>query len=490
MNSHILASENSFSFRLALAKSRTTSIALRTVGNAVTILLSELATLAVMLVVAGLLRQWFLGESRMFLGGAWVVLPLYVGGAALANLIPGYGLGAVEQVRRLFWTLLAVFGLAIVGIWLAGPNLDASNDSSRLTVGLAGLLSIVAVPLARTFVKAVLVRNDVWGIPTVVYGAGRAGSQVVRQLQEERGMGYRPIAVFDDDRERWGDFLDTVPIVGGTDRVTTDAAIAFLAMPEKSSERQIELLEGPLTCYSTVVVIPDLFDAPSLWVKPRDLVGVLGLEITSNLTRPLPQLLKRLLDLLVAVSTSPFWVPLVLLLAGLSWLEDRSNPFFHQERVGRDGSLFYTWKLRTMVHNADAVLERALQTDPCLRAEWDASFKLENDPRITRLGRFLRRTSLDELPQLINVLNGDMSLVGPRPLPQYHQAELSDRVRELRERVRPGITGLWQVSGRSDAGTIGMERWDPYYVRNWSLWLDFVILVRTAKVVLHGSGAY
>jgi lipopolysaccharide/colanic/teichoic acid biosynthesis glycosyltransferase len=143
-----------------------------------------------------------------------------------------------------------------------------------------------------------------------------------------------------------------------------------------------------------------------------------------------------------------------------------------------------------MVPDADAALARALASDPVLRAEWNAHFKLERDPRITRVGAFLRKTSLDELPQLLNVLRGEMSLVGPRPLPRYHHDELEGRVAALRESVRPGITGLWQVSGRSDTGTLGMERWDPYYVRNWSLWLDLVILVRTVRVVLQRSGAY
>ncbi len=490
MNTHILASQQPFSVRLRLAKTRTATFAQRTAANAAALLATEVAVLGIALLLAGVIRQVALGEASMVLGGAWVVIPLYVGGAALARLIPGYGLGAVEQLRRLCWTLLAVFGLTIVGIWLSGPEAAGGHTSSRLTVGLAGAISLVGVPLARTMVKALLVRLNVWGVPAVVYGAGRTGALIIRQLQEERGMGFVPIAVFDDERDRWGEFLDTVPIVGGTDRVTTEAAVAFLAMPGATSARQIDLLEGPLTCYGTVIVIPDLFDAPSLWVKPRDLVGVLGLEITSNLTRPLPQILKRLMDLCAAVLTAPVWVPLVLIFAGLAWIEDRQNPFFRQERVGKDGQLFHTWKLRTMVHNADAALESALQMDPELRAEWDAHFKLERDPRITRIGRLLRKTSLDELPQIINVLLGEMSLVGPRPLPQYHQSELDERACELRERVRPGITGLWQVSGRSDAGTVGMERWDPYYVRNWSLWLDFVILVRTARVVLHGSGAY
>ena len=178
------------------------------------------------------------------------------------------------------------------------------------------------------------------------------------------------------------------------------------------------------------------------------------------------------------------------LAAAAVWLGDRRSPVYFQERIREGGRPFRTNKLRTMVPDAEAVLARALDADPALRDEWDTTFKLARDPRITRVGALLRRASLDELPQLFDVLRGTMSLVGPRPLPRYHHEDLPERVRDLRERVRPGITGLWQVSGRSDAGNVGMERWDPYYVRNWSLWLDAVILVRTVQVVFRGSGAY
>ena len=143
-----------------------------------------------------------------------------------------------------------------------------------------------------------------------------------------------------------------------------------------------------------------------------------------------------------------------------------------------------------MVRNAEAVLARHLAADAQLRAEWEAHCKLKHDPRITAVGRFLRRTSLDELPQLFNVIAGNMALVGPRPLPAYHEEKLPARLREVRHRVRPGITGLWQVSGRSNAGNAGLERWDQYYVRNWSIWLDIVILVRTIRAVFRADGAY
>jgi lipopolysaccharide/colanic/teichoic acid biosynthesis glycosyltransferase len=143
-----------------------------------------------------------------------------------------------------------------------------------------------------------------------------------------------------------------------------------------------------------------------------------------------------------------------------------------------------------MVPNAERVLQKALKNNPALRTEWETHYKLKKDPRITKVGNFLRQTSLDEIPQLLNVLRGNMSLVGPRPLPAYHHEDLPEQVRSLREKVNPGITGLWQVSGRSEAGTAGMEKWDPYYVRNWSIWLDIVIIARTFKAVFRGEGAY
>jgi Undecaprenyl-phosphate galactose phosphotransferase WbaP len=249
------------------------------------------------------------------------------------------------------------------------------------------------------------------------------------------------------------------------------------------------LVSEALKSYSKVLVIPNIGDTPSIWVAPRDLSGKLGLEIHQHLFNPFSTLLKRSTDLFLVCTTIPLWAPLCGLLAGMIWLQDRHAPVYRQERVGRAGKRFNTLKFRTMVPDAESVLQDHLESDSTLRAEWETHFKLLKDPRITPVGNFLRKTSLDELPQLLNVLRGDMSLVGPRPLPFYHYEQLPVAVREQRERMRPGITGLWQVSGRSDSGNAGMIRWDPYYVMNWSIWLDLVILVRTVRVVLLGSGA-
>jgi Undecaprenyl-phosphate galactose phosphotransferase WbaP len=490
METVLLSPDRPFSRRRELARAHTANHTKRRLINAASVAAAEAAALAVALFAAGFVRQHLVGEVSSHIGLGWSVVPLYLGVSWMAGLLPGWGLGAAEELRRVVLVLGGVFAVAVVGLWLANVNGPGGGASSRLAIGAAGVLALGLVPLARWSVKSALVRRDRWGVPAVVYGAGLAGARVVRQLQEERGIGYTPVAVFSDDVDAWGGFLDAIPIVGDTSQVAPEAAVAFLALPEADRDHQIDLLEGPLSCYQTVVVVPDLFEAPSLWVTPRDIAGVLGLELTSTLTRTMPRLVKRSADLLVAVGLAPFWVPLVGVLALWVWLADRHTPFYAQERVGADGTLFRAWKLRTMVPDAERVLQDALDADPALRAEWEEHFKLERDPRITAPGRFLRRTSLDEIPQIVNVLRGEMSLVGPRPLPRYHHEELSERVRSLRERVRPGITGLWQVSGRSDAGNIGMERWDPYYVRNWSPWLDAVILVRTVRVVAKGSGAY
>lgn len=443
--------------------------------------------LALMLAILGavFIRYWITGESAVPTWG-WYLLPTWWIGALMMHILPSWGLGPVEEMRRTFLLLMAVFGLTAVTLFLG----QAAEEASRLTLVSTFLLSAVLVPFIRTQVKSILCQGGQWGVPTVVYGAGPVGQQVIKLLKRERGLGYNPLAVLDDNPQYWGRNVEGIRVLGHTDYVTPHAPVAIMAMPGIGRKRQMELLEGPLSHYRKVLIIPDLFEAPSLWIRPRDLSGILGLEITSNLTNPIAQFVKRLADILFVYVTSPVWLPICGVLSLLIWLEDRTNPFFQQVRIGQDGKTFRTWKFRTMVPNAEDVLRNRLSLDENLRVEWETTYKLRKDPRITRVGRLLRRASLDELPQILNVLRGEMSLVGPRPLPNYHHNELPNRVRDLRERVLPGITGLWQVSGRSDIGTEGMEQWDPYYVRNWSMWLDLVVLIRTFRTVLSRSGAY
>lgn len=193
---------------------------------------------------------------------------------------------------------------------------------------------------------------------------------------------------------------------------------------------------------------------------------------------------KHLFDVAITVLAAPVVVPVVLLMALLIAL-DGHNPFYSQLRVGRGGKSFRMWKLRTMVHNADEMLESYLAANPGARLEWDATQKLKRDPRITLVGRVLRKTSLDELPQLWNVMNGTMSLVGPRPMMLSQRASYPG---QTYYNLRPGITGLWQISDRNECEFIGRVRYDDIYDRIMSLRTDIWVLMRTVGVVLRGTG--
>ncbi|MEZ4695533.1 MAG: undecaprenyl-phosphate galactose phosphotransferase WbaP [Rhodothermales bacterium] len=453
--------------------------------NAFAIAAGDTFALGLSLVMAGAIRYFLLGQP-FDPKWSWFVIGAWGTGAVSTGLLPGWGLGPVEELRRSSILLFSVYFSLAVLLFFS----QQISEASRLTYGLALIFSLTLVPLIRTRVRRLLVRKGLWGVPTVVYGAGDTGRRLVPILQQEAGLGYVPVAVFDDDPRTWKSNVSGVPVVGGTQLVRKNAPVAIFAMPSLTRARLAEYMEGTLSHYHKVIVIPNLLDIPSLWVRPRDIGGSIGLEITSNLLSPLARTMKRAVDLLVSGLGAIVWLPLSLACAGLIWLEDRQSPFFGQDRSGLNGRTFTLWKLRTMVPNAEAVLQHALSENEELRREWNEFHKLRRDPRITRIGRILRRLSIDELPQLYNVLRGDMSIVGPRPLPDYHQEALDQRIVDLRVRVRPGITGLWQVSGRSDVGRDAMERFDGYYVRNWSMWLDIVILVRTYRAVIKGSGAY
>ncbi len=218
--------------RLAADRLHSAAYARRRAVNMAALAAVETLALVASLLVAGWLRKAATGEPGMLIGPAWGVVPLYLVVALAARLLPGWGLGAVEELRRLVLVLAGVFGLTAIGMWLGHTNAVPGAVSSRLALGLAGGIALAAVPLARTKAKAFLIRRDLWGVGAVVYGAGPSGARIVRQLQEERGIGYTPVAAFDDDPERWGEFLDLVPILGDTQCVAPEAAVAFLALPE------------------------------------------------------------------------------------------------------------------------------------------------------------------------------------------------------------------------------------------------------------------
>lgn len=227
----------------------------------------------------------------------------------------------------------------------------------------------------------------------------------------------------------------------------------------------------------------DLTGSLSAQAKPVNVLQVSAANVeTSNLYRSRG---KRLLDILIVGLTMTSWLPIIMLAALIIMVVDRQAPFYTQKRLGLNGRTFRMWKLRTMVADADERLKAYLAENTEARAEWDATQKLKNDPRITRTGTFLRKTSLDELPQCFNVLSGDMSLVGPRPI-MVNQRDIYSGARYYQ--LRPGMTGLWQVSERNESEFTDRVRFDNVYFRTLSLKTDLRVLSRTFGVIARGTG--
>jgi Undecaprenyl-phosphate galactose phosphotransferase WbaP len=285
-----------------------------------------------------------------------------------------------------------------------------------------------------------------------------------------------------------------VPVLGGIAAAEEFAkregiTRAIVAMPDSAPGEILSLLDTYGKTFSRVFMVPGLSGLSSIGVEIRDVSRMLALELRKSLLMAGPRAAKRCLDLILSFAALVCLAPVFLIVAALIRIESRGPALYRQSRIGVRREQFYVWKFRSMAVGADQVLQDYLAANPAMRAEWERDQKLRNDPRITRIGRFLRKTSLDELPQLINVLRGEMSLVGPRPIVAGEIEKYGESF-ALYTQVIPGLTGLWQVSGRNLTTYGERVELDNYYVRNWSPWLDIYLLARTVKVVVTGYGAY
>jgi Undecaprenyl-phosphate galactose phosphotransferase WbaP len=364
----------------------------------------------------------------------------------------------------------------------------------------AWCLALVILPLNRTLAKRILMRFGRWQRPTAILGTGPNAQEAAKALSSEPLMGLELIAFLDPQGKSPGTIASGVdgrhvavhPV--GED---LEATLEHLNSPHLMVALEAEGLmsyQGLLQRLSArsvdLSIVPPLRGLPLYGMEMTHFFTheVLMLTARNNLARPVPRFLKRMFDIASALALLVVLAPLF---AYLIWniRQTGGAAIFSHMRVGRYGEMFGCLKFRTMVPDADGVLRRLLDSNPSARAEWERDFKLKDDPRITPIGAFLRRTSLDELPQLWNVLKGEMSVVGPRPIIEEELERYGDQVGYYLE-TRPGITGLWQISGRNDTGYEDRVALDSWYVRNWSLWYDLVILVKTINVVLRGKGAY
>ena len=389
--------------------------------------------------------------------------------------------------RKPFWTelgeilrtllLLAVLDLAVIGI--------ARWNSSRLWLGLVWLLAMVLVPLGRSALRCAMKRMLVWQRPTLIVGNGRNAHEAAQALKSESALGFEVV-----------DFLDVNRALQNDAKILKKWAevlgVQFVLALEASENHLRESILRKLAHWKVedVSVIPAMRGVPLFGTDISYFFSheVAMLKLRNNLRYWPARLFKRAVDLTLALV---LLILLALPLAYIAWLirRDGGAAIFAHRRVGQSGREFPCFKFRTMSVDAEQQLRTLLASDPAVREEWEREFKLRNDPRVTRVGRFLRRTSLDELPQLLNVIRGEMSLVGPRPVIQEELMRYGDDV-DYFLMVRPGMTGLWQVSGRNDLDYDTRVYLDTWYVKNWSMWYDIAILFSTVKVVMQGKGSY
>lgn len=418
------------------------------------------------------------------------IIAVWVGLRALLGLYPGYGLDSVEQLRRHTYTVFAT--LAILAIFALGFQIG--DSLSRLLLGFIFLGLLVLVPFAQYAAKWWMKQIGIWGKPVVILGYKATGANVVDVLRRGWELGYDPIAVFDYRLDMSGGSIGGMEAQQSLDGAVDLARrrgvdTAIFAMPYTRREQLADLVGLASLSFRHVLVIPNLNGITNSAVVARDLAGIFAVEIKYNLLDPWARRIKRALDLTGAVAGGLLISPLLLATIILIKLDSSGPAFYGHRRLGVDGKHFLCWKFRTMHSDAELLLDEYLQKNPLLCAEWEQSQKLRDDPRVTRIGHFLRKTSLDELPQLWNVVLGEMSLIGPRPIVDAEVPKYGE-IYSLYRRIRPGMSGLWQVSGRSDTGYAERVEMDAGYVHDWSVWLDIVLLARTVQTVIRGRGAY
>ncbi len=439
--------------------------------------------------------QGLLSEAPVLEAASDAVLPsivAWVGIRALFGFYPGYGLGSVEELRYHTYAVLAT----IAAVTTLAVSFQVGNLFSRLLLAVGFLGLLLLAPPVRYGVKCTLEKAVLWGKPVVMFGCGETGAQVARVLQENWSLGYKPVAAF-DDRQRLvpeSGKLEGVPYGGPFSAATTlsrehGVEDAIFAIPHTYHRRLANLISAASEEFRYITVIPNLGGVTNSAAVTRNFSGIFGVEIRYNLLDPWAQRAKRAIDLVATAIGGFLILPLLLVLALLVWLESGGPVFYRDKRMGHDGALFYCVKFRSMVPDAETALQRMLEEDPAAREEYSRYHKLRHDPRVTRVGRLLRKTSLDELPQIWNVLRGEMSLVGPRPYLPRESEKIGSTQREIL-RVRPGITGPWQVAGRNHAAFEERVATDAHYVHDWSVWLDLVILIRTVRTVLLSRNAY
>lgn len=396
-----------------------------------------------------------------------------------------------DKVRAIFkgvtYSVITAVFLMYVG--------NVAGDVSRLFIGFSWILSFLFLLIGRWLLERVLIKLGLFFVPVIIIGAGKTAELLLRSFERNPIMRIE-IVGFVDDNPVSSKIANSYPILGGfsdIDRIIAETGVqhVIVCAPGLESKKLIALVNDLEIKVKNVSFIPELIGMPAANVQAQGLMeeNTLMIRVKNNLSRPYYRFIKRVFDLVVTLMSLVLLLPIGLIIAILIYVDNPGPVLFAHRRVGKGGKEFPCYKFRSMIVGAEDALKTYLAEHPEAREEWERDFKLKDDPRITRLGHFLRKTSLDELPQILNVLKGEMSLVGPRPIVRKEVEKYGEYIEDF-YLVPPGITGVWQVSGRSDTTYEERVQMDSWYVHNWSVWIDIVYLVRTVGAVLKRKGAY
>ena len=382
---------------------------------------------------------------------------------------PGYGVSAVKELQQISQAIMVVYFL-LMGI---SYLVKAYYHFSRFVLLAAFAFNLVSLPLVHFVLRNIISRFSFYGTGVHIFGMKKDVSAIEEKLKRIRRLGWKVEGVF------------PLAAVSKLKKIHLDSATAILVIDSLNKAR---IYERDLSRkYDKVIVIPQKSKPLSLWVVPRDLGGDLGLEFRYKLLTRFSIIVKQITDYVVSILAILLLSPILILSAVLIKLDTPGPIIFKQTRMGKNGRHFQMYKFRTMFENADEILKKLLSSNKEIEQEYLKYHKIQNDPRITCVGKILRRFSIDEFPQLFNILAGDMSLSGPRPYLPAEKKEMGDYVKVIL-RVKPGITGWWQVLGRSDVDFLHRLEMDEFYISNWSIWMDIYIFLKTFGVIVFGRG--
>jgi len=419
----------------------------------------------------------------------WPYLPVFVIIFQILNMYPGIALAPAEELRRFSIGSIMAHGGIVMSRYI--ENHDWDSITAALIVSF--IFSAVILITVRSITHWFLHITRLGGIPAVIYGSGGAGRLVVDRLLGSIRTGYIPALILDNESDGVDEYKN-IPIIHDTSLGPEivrryKIRMAMVAIPDLDSKGLKHLMNTSVSAFRYSAYIPDFVSATNIWMSVRDFGGVLGLATSNKLKMAWNLWIKRFMDLTIVILGGILILPFLLIIALLIKLSSPGPVLYGHERLGTNGKHFTAYKFRSMVTDSQERLQKLFESNPEIKQEWERNHKLQNDPRVTAIGRFLRRTSLDEFPQLLNILKGEMSLVGPRPIVDEEVSKYGEDFGWIFS-VKPGLTGMWQVSGRSETDYTARIFYDTYYLQSWSVWLDIWILFMTFGTVLRGRGAY